>query len=82
MYLNKDEQKIFFEHIKSFAQLLKDIDIKVNYLTTDMPTHENFTNWLVYEDFTLKDHLEVMSKVEPKIIESLYNTQNDFKIAN
>jgi len=47
-----------------------------------MPTHENFTNWLVHEDFTLKDHLDVMSKVEPKIIESLYNTEEDFLNSN
>ena len=78
IYLSKNEQKMFFENLRNFAKLLKELSIKVKYLTIDMPTHENFTNWLVHENFTLKDHLDVMSKVEPKIIESLHNTENDF----
>jgi len=78
IYLSKDEQKIFFENLKYFSKLLKELSIEVKYLTIDMPTHENFTNWLVNENFKLKDHLDVMSKVEPKIIESLYNTEEDF----
>ena len=82
IYLNKDEQKVFFENLRIFSKLLKDLNIKLNYLTIDMPTHENFTNWLVSEDFTLKDHLEVMSKVEPKIVESLHNTEDDFLTSN
>lgn len=82
IYLTKDEQKVFFENLRYFAKSLKDLDIKVRYLTIDLPTHENFTNWLVHEDFTLKDHLDVMSKVEPKIIESLHNTESDFITSN
>ncbi len=82
MYLNKNEQKIFFDNLRSFSTLLNKISINVKYITTDMPTHENFTNWLVWENFTLKDHIDVMSKVEPKIIESLHNTENDFIISN
>ncbi len=82
IYLSKDEQKIFFENLRNFSKLLKEINIKVKYLTIDMPTHENFTNWLVHEDFTLKDHLDVMNKVEPNIIESLHNTTNDFITSN
>ena len=82
VYLNKSQQKIFFENLKVFSKLLKEISIQVKYITTDMPTHENFTNWLVSEDFTLKDHLDVMSKVEPKIIESLHNTEDDFLTSN
>ena len=78
IYLSKNEQKMFFENLRNFAKLLKELSIKVKYLTIDMPTHENFTNWLVHENFTLKDHLDVMSKVEPKIIESLHNTEYDF----
>lgn len=78
IYLDKIEQKIFFDNLREFAKLLKEINVAVTYLTIDMPTHENFTNWLVNENFTLKDHLDVMSKVEPKIIESLHNTENDF----
>lgn len=82
IYLNKNEQKRFFDNLRYFSKLLKDLDIKLKYLTIDMPTHENFTNWLVNEDFTLKDHLDVMTKVEPQIIESLYNTENDFLSEN
>jgi hypothetical protein len=78
IYLDKNEQKVFFDNIRYLAKLLKSLDIELSYLTIDMPSHENFTNWLVHENFTLKDHLDVMSKVEPKIIESLHNTQNDF----
>ena len=82
IYLNKNEQKIFFENLRNFTKLLKELSIKVKYITIDMPTHENFTNWLVHEDFKLKDHLDVMSKVEPKILESLYNTEDDFLTSN
>ncbi|MDD2870895.1 MAG: hypothetical protein PHS49_02795 [Candidatus Gracilibacteria bacterium] len=82
IYLDKIEQKQFFDNLRELAKLLKEINIKMTYLTIDMPTHENFTNWLVHEDFSLKDHLDVMSKVEPKIIESLHNTQNDFTTYN
>lgn len=82
LYLNKNEQKIFFDNLRYFKKLLKDINIKLIYLTIDLPTHENFTNWLVHEGFTLKDHLNVMGKVEPKILESLHNTENDFLIEN
>jgi len=78
IYLSKQEQRTFFENLREFSKLLKELNIKVNYLTIDMPTHENFTNWLVHEDFSLKDHLDVMSRVDPKIIESLHNTQEDF----
>ena len=82
IYLSKDEQKVFFDNLRNFSKLLKEISIQVKYITIDMPTHENFTNWLVSEDFTLKDHLDVMSKVEPKIIESLHNTEDDFLTSN
>lgn len=82
IYLTKKEQKIFFENLKIFSKLLENINIKLNYITTDMPTHKNFTNWLVHEDFSFKDHLEVMNKVDPKIIESLYNTEKDFTKSN
>jgi len=82
IYLNKNEQKIFFENLRNFAKLLKELSIKVKYITIDMPTHENFTNWLVHEDFKLKDHLDVMSKVETKILESLHNTEDDFLTSN
>lgn len=82
IYLDKIEQKIFFDNLRDFSKLLKEIGISTSYLTIDMPTHENFTNWLVHEDFSLKDHLDVMSKVEPKIIESLLNTEDDFKYHN
>lgn len=82
IYLDKIEQKQFFDNLRELAKLLKEINIKMTYLTIDMPTHENFTNWLVHEDFSLKDHLDVMSKVEPKIIESLHNTQKDFTTYN
>ena len=82
IYLDKQEQKTFFDNLRHFWKLLKEISIDAKYITIDMPTHENFTNWLVHEDFTLKDHLDVMSKVEPKIIESLYNTEEDFLNSN
>ncbi len=82
IYLNKQEQKKIFDNLKYISKLLKNINIKVKYLTIDMPSHENFTNWLVDEWFSLKDHLEVMTKVEPKIIESLHNTENDFLTEN
>lgn len=78
IYLSKEDQKIFFDNMRFLWSLLKDIGITLKYLTIDMPTHENFTNWLVHEDFNLKDHLEVMSKVDPQIIDSLFNTENDF----
>lgn len=82
IYLRKNEQKIFFDNMREFSKLLNNIWIKLVYITTDMPTHENFTNWLVNEGFNLKDHLEVMAKVDPKIIESLFNTENDFLVSN
>jgi len=47
-----------------------------------MPTHENFTNWLIHEGFSFKDHLDVMSKVDPIIIESLHNTEKEFLTEN
>jgi len=82
IYLSKEEQKKFFDNLRHIWKLLKDLGIKTKYLTIDMPTHENFTNWLIHEDFSFKDHLDVMSKVDPIIIESLYNTEKDFLIEN
>ncbi len=78
LYLNKEEQKQFFENLRFFWNLLKDSWFKVEHMTPDIPSHENFTNWLVHEWFSLKDHLDVMQKVDPKIINALHNTEEDF----
>lgn len=82
IYLNKKQQKHFFEDLNIFAWLLNNEWIKTNYLTIDMPTHENFTNWLTYEWFDFTTHIEVMKNVDPEILESLHNTQKDFLMEN
>jgi len=47
-----------------------------------MPTHENFTDWLIHENFSHKDHIEVMKNVDSQILGSLHNTENDFINSN
>jgi len=47
-----------------------------------MPTHENFTNWLIHEWFDFTSHIEVMKNVDPEILESLHNTEKDFLMEN
>ena|GEM_PF-2349959 len=47
-----------------------------------MPTHKNFTNWLVHEGFKHHAHLDVMNKVDPTIVESLHETEEDYIVAN
>ena len=78
IYLSKEKQNEFFNNLRFFSKKLKTKWLKTSYLTTNIPSHENFTNWLVHEWFTLKDHLDVMQKVDPKIINALHNTEQDF----
>lgn len=82
IYLNKKHQKTFFEELSVFAWLLNNEWIKTNYLTCDVPTHENFTNWLISEWFDFTSHIEVMKNVDPTILESLHNTFKDFIMEN
>lgn len=82
IYLDKKHQKIFFEELSIFAWLLNNEWIKTSYLTCDVPTHENFTNWLIYEWFDFTSHIEVMKSVDPTILESLHNTFKDFIMEN
>ena len=78
IYLDKKHQKVFFEELNIIQELLKNEDIQTSFLTIDMPTHENFTNWLVLEWFDFTSHINVMKNVDPIILESLHNTQRDF----
>jgi deoxyribodipyrimidine photolyase-like uncharacterized protein len=82
IYLSKEEQKVFFNNVRHLAGMLQDRGIKLSYVTIDMPTHQNFTDWLVHENFSHQDHIDVMKKVEPKILESLHETEKDFLDSN
>lgn len=82
IYLDKKHQRKFFEELNFFAWLLNNEWIKTSYLTIDMPTHENFTNWLTYEWFDFTSHIEVMKNVDPMILDSLHNTEKDFLMEN
>ena len=80
IYLTLEEQKKYFNILKELSKKLKKYWITLEYLSIDMPTHENFTDWLLYEWFTHKDHIEVMKKVDPIILNCLHNTEKDFFI--
>ncbi len=82
IYLDKKHQKTFFEELSVFAWLLNNEWINTTYLTCDVPTHENFTNWLVDEWFDFTSHIEVMKNVDPTILDSLHNTFKDFIMEN
>ncbi len=82
IYLDKRCQKLFFEELNIFAELLNNEWLETSYLTIDMPTHENFTNWLVDEWSDFSSHIEVMKNVDPTILESLHNTEKDFLAEN
>ncbi len=77
-YINREDQKTFFENIRKFMLKLRDLWLEISYLKTDIPTHKNFTDWLIYEGFSHKNHIKVMNKVDPSIINSLHEDETDF----
>ncbi|QFR39444.1 hypothetical protein A9Q91_04415 [Candidatus Gracilibacteria bacterium 28_42_T64] len=78
IYLKPDQQKKYFDNLRNISTQLKDHGIRLEYVSIDMPTHENFTSWLVHEGFTYDDHIEVMRNVDSIILECLHDTEEDF----
>ncbi len=78
IYLKPDQQKKYFDNLRNISTQLKDHWIRLEYVSIDMPTHENFTSWLVHEWFTYDDHIEVMRNVDSIILECLHDTEEDF----
>ena len=44
----------------------------------EIPSHKNFTNWLVQEWFSSEDHIKVINNVDTSIVSSLHKTDKDF----
>lgn len=78
IYLKPEEQKQFFDSMRGLSSILKKNCIKLEYATIDMPTHENFTDWLLHEWFTHERHTQIMAKVDPIILECLHSTEEAF----
>jgi hypothetical protein len=78
IYLKPEEQKAFFDKLKLLSNDLWKLWIDVKFLSIDMPTHENFTDWLLHEWFTHDEHVQVMKNVDPVILECLHQTENNF----
>ncbi len=79
IYLDFKQQKKFFNNLKKLASKLKEIWVwKVKFLSMEIPSHKNFTDWLEYEWFSHDDHIKVMNNVDPIITKSLHNTDSDF----
>lgn len=78
IYLLPEEQRKYFDNIKKLQAQLKKYWIDIEYISIDLPTHENFTNWLLEEWFTHEDHINVMRNVDSKILECLHNWEQDF----
>lgn len=78
IYLKPEEQKLFFDKLRMLSEKLDKSWIKVEFLSIDLPSHENFTDWLLHEWFTHDDHIKVMQSVDPIILKCLHETKNDF----
>ncbi len=78
IYLTPEEQWNYFNNLKELKLRLTKHWINIKYITIDMPTHENFTDWLLHEWFTHDDHVNVMKNVDSKILECLHMKESDF----
>ena len=79
IYLNFNKQKLFFNNLKKLASELKKAWAKsVKFLSMEIPSHKNFTDWLIYEWFSHQDHIKVMNNVDSTIVSSLHKTDTDF----
>jgi len=79
IYLNHNKQNLFFNNLKKLSLELKNAWVKsIKFISMEIPSHKNFTNWLVHEWFSHEDHIKVMKNVDSNIVSSLHQTDTDF----
>lgn len=79
IYLDYDTQELFFNNLRKLASKLKQFWVKkVKFLSMEIPSHKNFTDWLILEWFSHEDHIKVMNNVDSSITSSLHKTDLDF----
>jgi len=79
IYLNYNKQKVFFDNLRKLTFELKKVWVKkVKFFSIEIPSHKNFTDWLLYEWFSHENHIKVMNNIDLSISGSLHNTDTDF----
>ncbi|MDD3646703.1 MAG: class I SAM-dependent methyltransferase [Candidatus Gracilibacteria bacterium] len=78
IYLSPEEQRKYFGNLRKLKERLRLYGIEIEYISIDLPSHENFTDWLLHEGFSHEDHIQVMKNVDPKILECLHEKEESF----